>query len=164
MVIGELPVRESRIEDVEVIANDIRPMDKLENEVMHSIEDADMRIPLFGGYISSKPCYSFVDEEDNAIAMFGVTPTDENNGAGGIWLLGSNKTSEPKYVRTFIKGCKPFVDKVCEDYTYVFNFVHKDNRLHQRWLKWLGFNLTPMDGEEEPFCHFIKLEKYITHV
>lgn len=155
------PVRKAQIEDVETIANDIRLMDRLEYETAHGVSDADMRVPIFDGYIHSDPCYTWHDEDNRAIAMFGVTPLNLEEGVGGIWLLGSNRTSDPNYVRTFIKGCKPFVEEVCKDYTYVFNFVHKDNALHQRWLRWLGFTLTPMDEEEAPLCHFLKLEKYL---
>jgi hypothetical protein len=160
-MIDGLPVRPSRIEDVETIAKDIRPMDKFENEVMHDMEDSDMRLPLFGGYVSSKPCYTYVDEDDNAIAMFGATTSDAENKIGVVWLLGTTKTSDPKYVRTFIKGCKPFIDEVCAPYDYVYNFIHKDNEMHQRWLKWLGFTISAHDNTDEPFCQFLKLEKYI---
>jgi hypothetical protein len=66
-------------------------------------------------------------------AMFGVGYSDEGT---YIWMLGT--TDVLKYKYEFIKRCREWVWAFVGIYEKVYNYVHVDNKLAIKWLKWCG--------------------------
>ena len=62
---------------------------------------------------------------------------------GNPWLLGTPDIL--KVSREFLRQCPAYVARMQERFPRLENFVHAENRLSVRWLKWCGFTL-----EEKP--------------
>ena len=85
------------------------------------------------------------------IMMFGVGTFNNIN---YIWLLGSDEILTIK--RDFIKHSKFILDELTKPYDMVLNYVHKNNTIAIRWLRWLGVKfLRELDINNEPFYEFI---------
>lgn len=103
---------------------------------VHGSEPLDALRLSFG---SSLECYTACGTDDVPFAIFGVCDIyDGSLRLGAIWMLGSEDIL--KYVREFVPASKAWVDLFGEDHDLLFNFVHKDNKVHIRWLKKLGFS------------------------
>lgn len=72
--------------------------------------------------------------DDNPVAVFGV-----HNGL--IWLVGTDEISH--HPVTFYRLSRKIFHNLKEGYSFLHNWVHEDNRLSLRWLKWLGFHVEP---------------------
>ena len=72
--------------------------------------------------------------------MWGVCPTQGVLGLeGSPWLLGTNQIFEVR--RDFLRCCPCYVDKMQAVFPKLWNYVHADNKVSQRWLKWCGFKI-----------------------
>ena len=62
---------------------------------------------------------------------------------GAPWLLGTNLFfgAHRKLHREFLRQCPDYVDRMQGCFPRLENFVHAENRLSIRWLKWCGFIL-----------------------
>ena len=58
---------------------------------------------------------------------------------GTPWLLGTPAIL--KVSREFLRQCPVYVARMQERFPRLENFVHAENRLSVRWLKWCGFTL-----------------------
>lgn len=58
-----------------------------------------------------------------------------------VWLLSTPKISQVR--RFFIKHSKAVFLSLTKEYTLVYNYVHEQNSVALRWLKWLGFKIYP---------------------
>lgn len=65
-------------------------------------------------------------------------------GLGIPWLLGTDDAVRNK--RVFINHSKQALEEMKSICPNLFNFVHEDNTVNIRWLKWLGFKF----DEPEP--------------
>lgn len=78
-----------------------------------------------------------------------------NNGV--IWLLGTEGLfSTNSHVQQFIRGGRPWVNGLVEDWGCLHNWVSHKNRQSIRWLRSLGFEV----WEPEPFGPFAQLFCY----
>lgn len=75
--------------------------------------------------------------------MWGVADLNILTGTGAPWLLGTDAV-EVNY-RLFLRHSLQWKEKLSEQYQVLMNFVHDENEVSKRWLKWLGFTLS------EPF-------------
>ena len=90
-------------------------------------------------YDSSTECYTACGKDHVPFAIFGVCDMYVDGlRLGAIWMLGSDDII--KYVRDFVQASSAWVDEFGLDRDLLFNFVHKDNKVHIRWLKKLGFS------------------------
>ena len=83
--------------------------------------------------------YILLDDKNIPYIAFGcgIAPTEE----AYIWMLGTNDVF--KYKKIFVKYCKRWVNKLASKYETVTNYVHVDNKLSIRWLKWCGAVFSP---------------------
>jgi hypothetical protein len=131
----------------------------LRSEDITEVLAAGMSSPLEAlvvGYDNSKLCLT-VEEEGGAVCMMaGVVPRDEL--FGYVWLLGSDFiTRKPK---TFLTHSKPFLQALHAVRPVLGNYVHAENTVHVRWLKWLGFlfinTIKGADGSD--FLEFVRVQ------
>ncbi|MBY3320706.1 MULTISPECIES: phage protein Gp13 family protein [Rhizobium] len=128
-----LETRPSRPEDVTYLAPRLREADRQE---LLAAGAPGPEQSLRDGLMLSKNCISVVDDEDRAVAMFGVCPSPVE-GLGYIWLLGSDDIKQNK--TRFLRRSKQWVDTFHQDFTVLTNYVDQRNEVHITWLRWLGF-------------------------
>ena len=96
-----------------------------------------------------------LDKDDVPFAMFGV---GQVNGLAYIWLLGTDALLDNSY--NFIKASRKYVQLFTKPYGCVFNFVHKDNELALRWLRFCGARfIANHQFSSQPFYEFIITSK-----
>ena len=69
-----------------------------------------------------------------------------------IWLLGTDEIT--KHPVTFFKVSKKIFKELTKGREYLYNYVDARNKLHLRWLAWLGFTIEEaqiMGAEQRPF-------------
>lgn len=71
--------------------------------------------------------------------MFGVADLNVLTATGAPWLLGTNAVLD--HYREFLRQSVWWRERLLERYDVLKNFVHDDNVVSKRWLKWLGFTL-----------------------
>jgi len=150
-------VRESLPEDCQIIADNMRQADVEEIRASHNWSPIEA---MQAGFIYSEPPFTVIQNPDIPVAMWGVVPEfDEGLNRGRIWLLG---TPGIKDVRVqFLRECSHWIRTATRGYDVVYNTIDKRNKLHIRWLKWLGFSFVreiPDHGyEQRPFLEFVRI-------
>jgi hypothetical protein len=106
----------------------------------------------------SDPCHALVREGDLIIALFGVNPQSGADQVGIVWLLGSDELVQHSF--TFLRHCRPWVEKLQQRYQVLWNCVDARNEIHMRWLKWCGFTflrrIEQYGVEKRPFYEFMR--------
>ena len=112
------------------IADNLRKHDLLEVACFSSnpIE------PLFKGLLYDDETYILLDNKNVPYIIFGCGVSLDKEAY--IWMLGTNDVF--KYKKIFIRNCRYWVNKLTNKYGTVTNYVHVDNKLSIRWLKWCG--------------------------
>lgn len=131
---NRLLVTEAEPGDVEYLAPRLRAADR--DEVLASSgKGASEALAL--GLESSAECYSVL-EAGRAIAMFGVV--DHGKGIGSPWLLGSDRVEAHWF--QFARRSRDEFERLRRPWPYLFGFIDDRNKLHHRWLSFLGFEFT----------------------
>ena len=81
---------------------------------------------------------------------------------GVIWFLSSEVMFKKNRIQ-FIKNSKIWVEKLFRDYEILWNVVDSRNKIHIRWLKWMGFRFIadiPEYGAEKRMFHQFVRYKY----
>lgn len=110
---------------------------------------------LMVGRDISDPAYTIIDDIGLPVAMFGVVPTNVDR-QGVMWLLGTDELR--KHSRDFLRQSRPWIERLHKKYTLLYNVIDKRNKVHLRWLKFLGCNFVGevIHGvENRPFVQFI---------
>jgi hypothetical protein len=136
-------VREPTKEDVEYLVEHIRPEDAAELDALHgsTVKSALEETP---DLLTSSKVW---EVDGKPVAIFGVTRQFGPMSVGVIWLLGT--TEFHKYTKKFARYCKEVFDDLISGYSYVFNYIHSENKTSIEWLKWLGFKI----HEGQPVGH-----------
>lgn len=143
-------VRASHMGDVAMLKDHLREADQMELRAGGSTPYT----ALMNGLKLSSPHAYTVQVNGFPVAMFGVVPVANSN-FGVIWFLGTDKLLEIKW--QFLRQSKYYLDMLSRDYQLLFNDVHHDNKLHIRWLKWLGFSFMHYNPKKSPFIEFAKI-------
>ena len=80
-------------------------------------------------------------------AIFGISN-------GLIWLVGTDAIT--KHPITFFRTSKQIFHELTKGHNYLHNYVDARNKLHLRWLKWIGFSIEKavnLGAEGRPFHH-----------
>lgn len=80
---------------------------------------------------------------ETPLAILGVYVPNLLGDTAAPWLLASDFALEHR--REFLRLSRPYVRSILQRYSYLYNYVHVDNSLSIRWLKWIGFQIA-----EEP--------------
>lgn len=113
------------------IYDNLKELDKIEVDIAYDSKEA------FLDDLSVCDWAKCVVVEERPVMMFGVAPSEFPN-VGVPWMLHSE--IEP-IKKDFIKKCRYFVDQMQNNYEQLVNFVHNDNKVAQRWLRFCGFYL-----------------------
>lgn len=103
---------------------------------------------------------SVVVEVDGApIAMTGLVKGSLLTGHGVPWLLSSREALAHR--REFLLQSPPIIEQMLSVCPRLSNYVHAENRLSIRWLKWLGFTVdAPLPaGLNKELFHRFHLER-----
>ena len=79
------------------------------------------------------------------VAIFGLVIRDILTGSGVPWLLSAEQVLNHK--REILVHSKAGVSQMLTICPRLFNYVHAENKISIRWLKWLGFSI----GEPERY-------------
>jgi hypothetical protein len=134
--------------DLDLLAEDMRPMDALECRLVAGLSPRDAL-----SQCCERSARSTVAEIGGRIVCaFGVSEAfliDE----GYPWLLCANGIE--RYARAMLSHAPVFVEGMRSDYQRLSNVVHAHNKSAIRFLRWLGFVFTDeMTVKGEPFMAF----------
>lgn len=140
---------------IQTIADTMRDADRV--EVWESHRLTPHQALEYGLKLSD---YAVVVEADGVpVAAFGLTKECVLTGAGVPWMLTSSKSLN--YKREFLLQSPAVVAEMLNICPRLSNYVHADNRVSIRWLKWLGFTIDePMPvGVNKALFHRFHFER-----
>lgn len=160
-MIVAIPVVEIRMsdpEDAKIVAKKLRKADKREMDAVLGTGIDREEALMYGIEASHYPFTATVDGEP--VSIFGAIPDPMHPHIGAVWMMGTDKMVRNRTM--FIRHSRPALDKVFGPFSLLWNCVDKRNKLHIRWIKWLGFSFLrtiPQFGEQgKPFIEFAKLK------
>lgn len=136
------------VEMMESIAADMRSADAA--EVMASHGHTPTQAIMEGWKLSQYSVVVMVNSEPCVI--MGLVNWDLLSGSGVPWLLGTERAL--KYSREFFRLSPPVIDEMLTVCPRLFNYVHAENKISIKWLKWIGFTI------DEPMPHGINGELF----
>ena len=117
--------------DVLDVAHRLREADIAEGEAMLGMDPKQWL--TFADLTRTWVIYNAKNEN---VALAGVEPLPGDNSAL-IWMVATDQLE--KHSIEFLKYSRPFIEEITRPYDLVFNWVHADNAVHLKWLKWCGF-------------------------
>ena len=142
-------IREATIEDARYIGANLRQGDYA--EFIAYGENVSPAILVIESYQHSN--FVRVATLDGIPAiMYGVADAEDDN-SGLIWMVSTDDIL--KVSLEFIRSCTDEVVAMQSHYQRLCNFIHKDNALSKRWLKWLGFTIDETESSGD-FQYFSK--------
>lgn len=149
--------RPCRVNDIPVLADTMRPEDVAE---VRAQSGSTPREALLFCFFKSKPCMTMVGRRGNVVGMWGVVPFDDMSGR--IWMLGAQAMlDDASDKRTFLRQSKLILEELHAVYPVLFNHVDARNKVHIKWLQWMGFTFIqehPNYGAEgRPFFEFCRM-------
>ncbi len=133
---------------VESIAADMRQADAAEVWASHG--HTPIQAVMAGWKLSQYSVVVMVNDEPCVI--MGLVSRDLLSGIGTPWLLGTEKALN--HAREFFRLSPPVINDMLKVCPRLFNYVHADNKVSIKWLKWIGFII------DEPIPHGINGELF----
>jgi hypothetical protein len=148
-------VRPSTQDDVDYLANNLRPEDR--EEVLASHGSAQDVLQL--GFDESDECWTIVVTDTEEIAgMYGVGTLD--NGVGVPWLL--TAPALEKVYMPFLRQSKQWVKEINKKYPVLTNAVDEDYKVSIKWLQFVGFTFIKRHETwgvgNKPFLEFVRID------
>tara|TARA_Y100000401_G_scaffold117414_1_gene126101 strand:+ start:1919 stop:2389 length:471 start_codon:yes stop_codon:yes gene_type:complete len=151
-------VRYARMRDIKYVAENMREVDIQE---IQAHTGRDPYSTLRSGYENSHECHAILYPYDKkeVMGIFGVSPSPDDK-LGIIWMLGTDRIAEvPMH---FLRHSRSVIDELHRRYPLLANVMDERNKVHQKWLQWLGFTFIqrhPKYGaEKRPFLEFVRLK------
>ena len=120
---------------LQYVEDNMREIDKLECREMSGNSPIDALNK--GIELSQYATVVVIDNEPCAVV--GLSIVSAVNGLGVPWLLATESAVRNK--RVFVNNAKQGVDDMRTVCPNLVNYVHEDNKLSIRWLKWMGFTI-----------------------
>lgn len=148
---GNCSVVSATEEHAKHIAKNIRRVDEIEcNCFGYSPYDSMML-----GLENDRVTLTGLSPNGTPFVMFGA---GNNENGAYIWALGTTEVVKYKY--QFLKSSRKWVSRLCEPFQLVHNFVHQENELAIKWLKFCGATiLRKLDINSHPFFEFVIIPK-----
>lgn len=142
----------STIRDAELISERLRPADR--HELTATTHESPVRV-LVDGVRNSSPCFTLRCNRGDICGIFGVRDTSDPN-SGVVWMLGTERIHTIS--RTFLRQSREWLKELHKNYDLLYNVIDARNKLHIKWLTWMGFEFhkeLPKYGvEQRPFILF----------
>lgn len=123
-----------------------------------AVTDRPIAEVLREGAVNSVPSCSVISASGEVVGLFGVMPVGQRSGR--VWLVGSDELTTNPLRKQFIRESRLYLRNLQNHYPLLFNVIDERNKLHVRWLQWLGFtfiNRIPAYGREQrPFLEFVR--------
>jgi hypothetical protein len=144
---GRCTIVEATEEHIEDIYPFMRKADQIEVACMgHHPKQS-----LQNGLKNDDVTLTALDPEGVPFAMFGV---GQVNNHAYIWWLGTESVTDNAY--DFLKASRKWTQLLTKPYGTTFNFVHQENKLAIKWLKFCGATfLRKLEFKNQPFFEFI---------
>ena len=126
--------RKTKLGDIVQVANNLRPADLAEVKAASGRSPKEVLLQCF---FESIPCMTICNDDDMPVAMWGAVPIGDT--VGGVWLLGTTGLTAAGTRTRFLREARKHVDQMQEKYPVLANCVDARNKVHIRWLQWMGF-------------------------
>ena len=134
----------------------IYPYMRKEDQIEIACMGHDPRQALLSGLESDDVTLTALDADDVPFAMFGVGQIENQ---AYIWCLGTDGVSDNAY--QFLKASREWTQRLTKPYGATFNFVHEDNHVALKWLKFCGaIFIRKLTFSNQPFFEFIIPSKH----
>ena len=148
-------VRPSTQDDVDYLANNLRPEDREEVLASHGSTKDVLQL----GFDESDECWTIVVTDTEEIAgMYGVGTLD--NGVGVPWLL--TAPALEKVYMPFLRQSKKWVKEINKKYPVLTNAVDEDYKVSIKWLQFVGFTFIKRHETwgvgNKPFLEFVRID------
>lgn len=143
------------VELIEYIADNMRQEDI--DEVWASDHYTPLEA-LMAGWKQSD--YSvIITINDEPCVMIGLVSRGLLSDKGIPWMLGTEGAL--KYKKKFFTLVPPIIKDMLILCKYLYNYVHTENKVSIKWLKWIGFTLCDPEpyGREKALFHKFYLER-----
>ena len=125
-------VRPSTMDDVEYLSTRLKEEDVREVWTSHK-HTAEQSLKL--SFDNSQECLT-IEENGEAIAMFGINAETVLGDKAIIWFLSSEKI---KFMKTkFLRRSKDYVNMFLKQYSLLYNLIDDRNVASIKWLKSIG--------------------------
>jgi hypothetical protein len=97
--------------------------------------------------------------EGRVLAIFGVAKPHAISDYGMIWMLGSKEV--PKHTKMLLRASKAYVKRELRKTSHLVNYVDAEYQEAVRWLRWLGFTVSPATprGPNGELFHKIEIKE-----
>ena len=102
---------------------------------------------------SQRGAAAFYENDKIPAAIFGISDNL-------IWLVGTDEIT--KHPVTFFRATQKYFHDLIRGHDFLYNYVDARNKLHLRWLKWLGFTIEEAQNlgvENRPFYRVCYINK-----
>lgn len=147
-------VRDVRVADLALLATHLRDDDRRELAAARG-EGTPVAGLIVRAVHQSSHCWTAANDDDDAIAVFGVAPISMLGGLGSPWLLATDEAF--RHPRALVTEGRRYLAIMRTLYPRMVNHVDARNLRSIRWLKRLGFTVhpaTPYGLAGEPFHKF----------
>lgn len=148
-------IRPLEDDDLRHLAGRLRPMDLL--EVRAHVPNGPLdEVLVDAGRKSARGRAGFFNGD--MVACWAVMPQNDSETEATPWLLATDAIDRPDVRRAFLAHGSKELRKLTEGFEYLSNFVHRENDVARRWLRFMGFEFRDtkqymMSGE-----HFVRFE------
>ena len=147
-------VEEAKPEHIQAIAANMRPADVREVWASHRHRPVEALTFSLGMSVLAWTC----SVDGIPVFMWGVCRVGSlMSPIGAPWLLGTPGIAQRRVVPEFLRQCPAYTEQMQARFPRLENYVHRDNVLSIRWLRWLGFTIETADPvlkNLEPFYLF----------
>lgn len=132
----QVDIRNLCRDDIEVMAREMRAIDRLEFDIMSGGRDLLACLDhLFDRSRRARAAYV----DGRLVAVYGVLSRTALSDEGNPWLAGTDLLLRRDVRREFARQTRDQVIWACDGYSRLWNIVSSENTLAIRWLKWIGF-------------------------
>lgn len=133
---AKVTVYPAHIADAVELEENLRAIDRIECEA----HGPDVLDGIVDSIARSTHCWVARDGAE-MLAVFGAAPLSLLGGVASPWLLGTPALDRrPKVLQ---RVTPVYMQKILDNYRYLVNWVHAENRTSVRWLRRLGFTVHP---------------------
>ena len=151
-------VRSATVADAVSIAPHLREADRQEVQAFLGVSP-EVALPMSVGK-NQGDAWAMIGDAGELVGLFGVDPVALYPDFGLVWLVATDDLK--KYQRQFLREGHEWLDHLHALYPLLGNYSDSRNKLHHRWLKWMGFSFLHEEKqfgpERRPFIQFARLQ------